>query len=83
MAHAPVAADLDEALHVEGQVAAQVALYMAVMVDILAQLGSVILRQVAHADVGVYAGGGADVGSGLAADAEDIGERDLDTLISG
>src|SRR5699024_4228303 len=39
VAHTAVAADLDQPLHVEGHVAAQVAFHMAVVVDILSQLG--------------------------------------------
>ena len=58
VADAAVAADLDEPLDVEGHVAAQVAFHVAVVVDILSQLGRVVLGEVPHADVGVHAGGG-------------------------
>ena len=47
---------------------------MAVLVNIISQLGGVILGQVAHADVGIDAGLSADVGSGLAADAGELGQ---------
>jgi len=56
---------------------------MAVLVDIISQLCCIVFRQVPHADVGVYAGGSADVGRGLAADAVNIGKGNLDPLVTG
>ena len=53
VAHAAIAADLDQALDIEGNVPAEVALHVAVLVDIISQFGCIILGQVPDADVGV------------------------------
>src|SRR5699024_11829344 len=56
---------------------------MAVLVNIVSQLRRVVVGQVCYTDVGVDAGGGADVGRGLAANPVDIGKSNLDSLVSG
>ena len=83
MTDTAVAANFDESLDVKGHIAPEVALNTAVMVNIFSQLCSVVLRQVSYPDVRVYAGRGADVGSGLAADAVNIGKSNFNALVSG
>ena len=56
---------------------------MAVLVDIISQLCCIVFRQVPNADVGVYAGGSADVGRGFAANAVNIGKGNLNPLVTG
>ena len=83
MANTAVAADFDESLDVKRNVAAEVALNRAVVVDIFSQLRSVVFRQVSYADVRIDAGSSADVRRCLAADAVDVGKSNLDSFISG
>ena len=60
----------------------EVTLYLNVVIDVLSQLAYVILGQVANADVGIYAGSSENVFSGLAADTVDVGQADLNPLVS-
>ena len=53
MTHAAIAADFDKPLDVKGHIPAQVAFHVAVVVDILSQLGYVVLGEVSHPDVRV------------------------------
>src|SRR5205823_5387224 len=73
VADALVAADLDLALDVLLDVAAQVALDLDVLVDPRPQPGDLLVGEVADAGVGVDAGGLAHLLGGAAADAEDVG----------
>ena len=56
---------------------------MAVLVDIISQLRCIVFRKVSHPDVRVHAGLGADIAGSLAADAVDIGQGNLNPLVSG
>lgn len=83
MAHTAVAADFNKSLNVERDIAAEVALNRAVVVDIFSELRCVVLGQVSYADARVNAGSSADILRCLAADAEDVGKSNLDSFISG
>ena len=82
MTNTAIAADLDEALDVHGSLAPEVALYLYVVVDVLSELAHVILGQIAYANVGVNAGSCENVRSGLAADTVNVGQADLNSLVS-
>src|ERR671916_2361750 len=78
-----VAADLHLAADVGGHLAAQVTLDAEVLVDVVAQLEQVLVREVPGAQVGADARRGQGLlGVGLA-DAVDVGERDLHPLLAG
>ena len=83
MADALVAADLHLALDVLRDLAAQVTLDLEVLVDVGAQPRDLFLGEVAHARVARHPGLVADLLRGGAADAEDVGERDLEPLLAG
>ena len=55
---------------------------MQVVVDIITQLGNVLLGKVLDTDVRIHAGGRKDLLSGFAAYTKDIGQTDLDPLFS-
>src|ERR1035438_4929175 len=78
-----VAADLHLALDVLGNVAAEVALHLQVGVDVVAEAGHLFVGEVPYPGVGAGLGGGADLLRGGPADAEDVGERDLQPLLAG
>ena len=80
---AAVTADLNEALDIERQVAAQVAFHVAVLIDIVSQLRRIVFGKVTDPDIGIHAGSGADIAGGLAADAINMGQRNFDPLVSG
>src|SRR5689334_25358709 len=83
MPEALVAADLDLALDVGGDLAPKVTLDLQVVVDVGAQLRDLFLREIAHARVARDAHAVADLLGARAADAEDVGERDLQPLLAG
>ena len=83
MTDAAVTADLNEALDIERQVAAQVAFHVAVLIDIVSQLRRIVFGKVTDPDIGIHAGSGADIAGGLAADAINMGQRNFDPLVSG
>src|SRR3954462_8946024 len=83
MPEALVAADLDLALDVGGDLAAEVTLDLQVVVDVGAQLRNLFLREIAHARVARDAHAVADLLGARAADSEDVGERDLQPLLAG
>src|SRR5262249_16335765 len=78
-----VAADFDLALDVRGDLPAEVTLDLEVAVDVGAQLGDLFLGEVAHPRVARDADTVADLLGPRAADAEDVGERDLQPLLAG
>src|SRR5947209_9021271 len=77
-----VAPDLDLALDVLGDVATQVALDLQVLVDEATEAGDLLVGEVAHPRVGTDAGGLADLLRRAPADAEDVGEGDLQALLA-
>src|SRR5215217_5927670 len=78
-----VAADLDLALDVLLDLAAQVALDLVVGVDPLPQADDLLLGQVADAGVGVHPGALDGLDGAGPAEAEDVGEADLHPLVAG
>ena len=78
-----VAADLHLPLDVLGDVPAQVALDLQVGVDVVAEPGDLLVGQVPDPGVGAGLGGRADLLRGRPADAEDVGEGDLQPLLAG
>ena len=83
MAKAAVAADLHQALDVHGDLAAQIALHLQVMVDVIAQGADLVFGKILDARIGVDAGRGDDLVRGRAADAVDIGQGDLNAFFPG
>src|SRR4051812_50002132 len=83
MAHAPVRADLAEALDRLLALTAQVALDLEIRVDVVAKLRDLAVGEVA--DLGVTVDGDplGDLARRRAADAEDVRERDLEPLLTG
>src|SRR5665811_2178902 len=80
MAQPPVGADLHQPFDILGLLAPQVALDLAIL-DRLAQFHDLVLGQVLDRGVGVDASLREDVPRGGTADAEDVGEADLDPLV--
>src|SRR2546423_9753526 len=78
-----VAADLDLAPDVRGDLAAQVALDLVVGFDVVAELDDLVVGQVLGPLARVDPGRGERLGRAGAADAEDVGERDLHPLVAG
>ena len=83
MPDATIAADLNQALDVQGDVSSQVALNGIMLVDIFTEFGCVVLREVLHPDIRVNAGRRKDVLCGLLADSVNIGQTDLDSFFAG
>ena len=83
MPQAAIAADLHQALDVHGNFAAQVALYLDVVVNVVAQLADIILGQILHAGIGIDARMLDDIVGDVAANAVDVRQGDLDSLLPG
>ena len=83
MAQALPAADLHLAADVLLHLTAQVALHLEVLVDVGADLVDLFVGEVAHPGVQVEAELFADLLGGGPADAEDVGEADLQPLLAG
>ena len=77
-----VAADLDLATDVGLHLAAQVALHLEGGLDVVAQLGELVVGQVLAAQIPVDTGRGEDLLGAGTADAVDIGQRDLHALVA-
>ena len=60
----------------------QVALHLDVRLNVVAQLGKVILREVLHADAGIDAGFSEDLLGGRQTDAVDVGQADFNALVA-
>ena len=82
VAQAAVRADLDQALDVQGHLAAQVALDLVAPVDDLAQPVDLLLGEVPDPGVRVDVGLGEDLLAGRQADPVDVGQGDLDPLLA-
>ena len=82
MAHPAVRADLDQALDVERDLAPQVAFDLVAAIDQLAEPVDLLFGEVADPGVRVDVGLGEDLLRGRQADAEDVGEGDLDALLA-
>ena len=78
MAQPAVAADLHQALDVHGDLSAQVALHLEVVVDIIAQGADLVFGKILDARIGVDAGGGDDLVRGRCGRCREYrSERDL------
>src|SRR6187402_2201449 len=80
MAQAAIAADFHQALDVERDLLAEVALDAAHFLDDPADVPDVVLGQVLDTDVGTDAGGRQNVVRALPPDAVNIGQSDFDAL---
>ena len=78
-----VAPDLHLALDVLGHVSAQVPLHLEVGVDVVAEPGHLFVGQITDPGVGAGPGHRADLLGRGPADAEDVGEGDLQPLLAG
>src|SRR5579862_333688 len=76
-----VRADLLQALDGLRALAPQIAFDLLVLVDVLAELGDLFLRQVADLRVRVQVERGENLARGRLADAVDVGEADLEPLL--
>src|SRR6185503_7636637 len=83
MADAAVRADVAEALDLLLALAAQVTLDLDVRIDVGAELGDLVVGQVANLLVGRQPERGADLVRGRLADAVDVGQPDLEPLLVG
>src|SRR4029450_2526612 len=83
VADAGVAADLDLAADVRGDLAAQVALNLEIGLDVVAELDQLLIREVFGALVQINGGCGQRLDRAGATDPEDVGERDLHPLFAG
>src|SRR5439155_7321017 len=82
VAQSLVAADLDLALDVGGDLAAEVTLDLQVLVDVRADTSDLFVGEIAHPGLHGKVDRLADVLRGRAADAVDIGERDAEVLLA-
>ena len=80
MADPAVAADLDQPLDVERDVAAKIALDANVMVDIFPELRGIVLGQVSYPDVRIHARFGADLRRRSVPDSENISKSNLRSI---
>src|SRR3954453_4724670 len=83
VADALVAADLDLAPDVRGDLAPKVTFDAVVGLDVLAELDEVVLGEILDANVAPDGGGLQRGERARSADAEDVGERDLQPLLAG
>src|SRR5579859_1068676 len=80
--HAPITANLDQPLNVHVHFAAQITLNLYVAVNILAQAVDLFLRQVLHARIWIHTGMLQHLFAGCQANAINVGQRNLHTLIA-
>src|SRR5699024_6540207 len=78
-----VAADLDLATDVCGDLATQVTLELVVRLEVVTQSDEFVVAQVLHSGVRGDTGRGAGLGGAGASHAEDVGERNLEPLFAG
>ena len=83
MTDAAIALNVYQALNVKSDVTTKIAFHEAVLVDVITKLADIVLGEVADADVGIDAGSLDDIISSLTADTIDVGQTDLNSLISG
>ena len=83
VADAAVGADLGKALDRLRALAAEVALHLEVLVDVLAKPRHLVVGEVANLRVGVQAKRGCDPTRRRLADSVDVGEPDLEPLLVG
>ena len=83
MTDAAIAADLRQALDVQRNLTAEVALDGEVLVNHFTKCGFLILSQILHADIRVDLGHFQDLLCTCSANTVDIGQTDLDSLLTG
>ena len=83
MAQAAIAADLHQALDVHAHLTAKVALHLEVMVNVITDFTDVLLGQILDAGVRVDAGRLNDLIGDVVADAVDVRQGNLDSLLTG
>ena len=83
MTEAAIAADLHQALDVHGNLTAQVALNLQVVVNVVTDLTDILFGQVLNARIRIDTGRLDDIVRNLAANAVDIGQGDLNSLLAG
>ena len=83
VADAGVAADLDLAANVRGDLAAKVTFNLEIALDVFAELNQLLVREVLGALVQVNRGSGQCLDGTGATDPVDVGERDLHPLLAG
>ena len=82
MSGAPVGANLNQSLDVHSNLAAEITLDLAALVDDFTKSVDLVLGEVAHACVWVNGGLRQDLLAGGEAYAEDVGKGDLNTLLA-
>ena len=82
MANATVRTDFDESLDVQSGFPTKITFDLKVVVNVVTKLGNILLGKISYTSVGVDAGSFDDIVCSLSADAMDIGESDLDSLVS-
>ena len=80
MPPAAIAADLDQPLDVHRDLLAEIALDAALLLEHARDLADIVLGEILDPHVGVDPGGGENHVRAMPADAEDVGEPDLDAL---
>ena len=83
MAQAPVGADLDQALDIQGDLAAKLAFNLGFLVEHIAEPADLLVVQALDAQVRVDVRDRQHPPRGVGADPKDIGERDFDALFPG
>ncbi len=83
MTDAAVAADFHQTLDVHGNLAAEVAFHLHMVLDVFTKLADFVFGKVLDAGIRVDLGGGQDFLGGSHADAVDVGKPDFHTLFSG
>src|SRR2546423_5932265 len=82
VAQAPVGADFDQPLDVEGDLATQLAFDFGFLVDDVAQAADLLVIEILDAQVRVDVGDCQDTPGGVGTDTEYVGQRDLDALLT-
>ena len=82
MTQATVATDLHKAVDVLANFTMEVAFSGDVCGDIVTEFGQIVLSEIAHADIGVYARFSEDLLRGGRANAIDVGQADFNALIA-
>ena len=81
MTQAAVAANLSQALDIQGGLTAQITFHNVVVVDALTDLGLFLIGEILHAGVGIDAGCFQNFLCAGPADSVDISESDFDSLV--
>ena len=77
-----IAADFNQALNVERDVAAKVTLNLNVVLNVFTKFCYIFFGQILYTRVGIYTGCGNNVACRFSADTVDVCEADFDSLLS-